>query len=122
MKRFNKVGCFDKSEQISHFYSFYSAEEAWFWCCRCRKVQQVKILKKDTFKEKNFETNDIYIIIRRLQLKKYINEHHIRILVRFGIEQAPPSVRFGATEYECFLWQQAMFFLDKELRKKGLVE
>lgn len=117
-----KVG---KQEEIGNkclFYSFNSAEEAWFWCCRCRLGEQDRFAKSDNFKEKKCETNDIYIIIRRLQLKRCLNDCHIKILVRFGIEQAPPSIRFGATEYECFMWQQAMFFLDKELRNKGLIE
>lgn len=113
---------FEKQEDNRRFYVFFSAEEVWFWCCRCRLGEQVRLTTCGTFKEKKCETNDIYIILKRLQLKRQINERHIKILVRFGVEQAPPSVRFGATEYECFMWQQAMFFLDKELRKKGLVE
>ncbi len=101
---------------------FCSGEEAWFWCCRCRLGDREKFCRQDNQNAKSCETNDIYISLRRLQYKGLIGPAHIKILVRFGMEQIPPSSRFGASRLQCFLWREAIDCLEQELRSKGIVE
>ena len=101
---------------------FMSGEEAWFWCCRCRLGDREKFIKQDNQNAKSCETNDIYISLRRLQNKGLIGPAHIKILVRFGMEQSPPSLRFGASRLQCYLWREAIDCLEQELKSKGIVE
>ena len=101
---------------------FTSGEEAWFWCCRCRLGDREKFTKQDNQNAKSCETNDIYISLRRLEHKGLIGPNHIKILVRFGMEQSPPSLRFGASRLQCCLWREAIDLLEQELRSKGIVE
>lgn len=105
-----------------YLQTFTSAEEAWFWCCRCRTGERVKFTKTDNSYVKICETNDIYISLKKLQLKGLINPHHIRTLVRFGIKQAPPDTRFGDSNHQCLLWSEALNALEKDLRIRGIVE
>lgn len=115
----------DNTEEIDEncdFCGFFSAEEAWFWCCRCRMMCREGFGNKNNSKARNFETNDIYLIIKKLMLERRIGHRHIKILVRFGQEQSPPSLKYGDSCKECHLWRHAIQEMDKELRLRGIVK
>lgn len=101
---------------------FFSAEDAWFWCCRCRLGVRERFCKQDNQRARVCETNDIYIVLKKLLDCRLISHRHIKILVRFGKEQSPPNPKYGNTRKECHLWRQAITEMEKELRSRGIVK
>ena len=100
---------------------FQSSEEAWFWYCLCEQLGSERGRGGESKTARPCESSDILIAVKRLFQAGVLNSAHIRILQKYGFEQAPPHVNFGATERICRLWREAMDFLDSLLRRKGIV-
>ena len=92
---------------------FQSSEDAWFWYCLCEQLG-FEVARP-------CESSDILIAVKRLMREGLLKPEHIQILQKYGFEQTPPHVNFGATERICRLWREAMGFLDSLLRRKGIV-
>ncbi len=100
---------------------FESSEEAWFWYCLCEQLGHLRARGGDSNIARPCESSDIIIAVKKLLNKGKINPDHMRILQRYGAEQAPPHPHFGASRRICELWHEAMGFLDIILRQKGIV-
>ena len=100
---------------------FESSEEAWFWCCLCEQLGSERGKNKGSKISRPCESSDIIIAVKRLTEQGLLKREHLYILKKYGFEQMPPHINFGATQKICFLWQESMRFLDTLLRKKGIV-
>jgi hypothetical protein len=100
---------------------FQSSEDAWFWYCLCEQLGFDRAKGGESKTARPCESSDILIAVKRLMRDGLLKPEHIRILQKYGFEQAPPHVNFGATERICRLWREAMGFLDSLLRRKGIV-
>ena len=100
---------------------FESSEEAWFWCCLCEQLGHERGKNRGSRISRPCESSDIIIAVKRLMKQGVLKKEHIWILKKYGFEQMPPHINFGATEKICSLWREAMNFLDSLLRKKGIV-
>ena len=103
------------------FNEFSNAEDVWFWCCRCRMGDAIKFLRTNNQQERVCETNDIYLILKKLQVCGELCRQHIKTMVKYGIKQIPPNHKHGDTLGDCQLWQQAMKSLEKELKKRSIL-
>lgn len=110
-----------KNVDFPLFNEFFNAEDVWFWCCRCRMGEATKFFRTNNQQERICETNDVYLIVKKLQAAGKLCHRHIKILVKYGIKQTPPSNKHGDTVWECQLWQQAMEFLGKELKERSIL-
>ena len=100
---------------------FLSSEEAWFWYCLCEQIGFERGHGHSGKIARPCETSDIILAVKRLLHNGSIGPDHIRVLQKYGFEQAPPHINFGAPRRVCSLWQEAMRFLDSILRKKGII-
>lgn len=110
-----------KNKVFSPYNEFCDAAEVWFWCCRCRMGKSTKFFKTDNQQARICETNDIYLIVKKLQTSGLLKHRHIKTMVKYGIKQMPPSKKHGDTLWECHIWQQAMLELEKELKKRDII-
>lgn len=100
---------------------FLSSEEAWFWCCLCADLGYERAKGGSSNIARPCESSDILIAVRRLQDSGVLRPAHIKIMEKYGKEQAPPHHNFGATERICALWREAMNRLGDLLQQKGIV-
>jgi len=100
---------------------FESAEEAWFWYCLCEQLGFERAKGQGGKIARPCESSDIFLAVKRLLHNGSLRPEHIRILQKYGFEQAPPHINFGATQKICHLWQEAMSYLDSILKPKGIV-
>ncbi|MDY6408131.1 MAG: hypothetical protein SPL08_05485 [Pseudomonadota bacterium] len=100
---------------------FESSEEAWFWYCLCENLGFERGHNQGGKIARPCETSDIILAVKRLLHQGLLSPEHIHILHKYGTEQAPPHINFGATQKICRLWKEAMEYLDSLLRKKGIV-
>jgi len=100
---------------------FESTEEAWFWYCLCESLGFERAKGHSSQIARPCETSDIILAVKRLLHEGLLNPEHIRILQKYGFEQAPPHINFGATQKICRLWKEAIKSLDSLLRRKGIV-
>ena len=100
---------------------FESAEEAWFWYCLCEELGFERAKGHTDKTARPCETSDIILAVKRLLRDGSLQPEHIRILQKYGFEQAPPHINFGATQKICNLWKEAISSLDSILKRKGIV-
>lgn len=100
---------------------FSSSEEAWFWCCLCEQLKEIKAQNRTPHLKRPCESADIIIALKTLQKEGKISQNHTRILTKYGLKQLPPHRNFGDSLKACFLWEEAMHFLNILLKKKGIV-
>ncbi len=100
---------------------FSSPEEAWFWYCLCAQLGFERARNRDARIVRPCESSDIIRAVRNLLKTGILTDEHVRILSKYGGEQAPPHENFGATRRICLLWREAMKFLDIVWRKKGII-
>ena len=100
---------------------FSSSEEAWFWYCLCEQLGYERAKGGDSKIARPCESSDIFLAVKRLLSQGLLKPIHIRVLQKYGAEQAPPHINFGATDRICGLWREAMEMLDSLLRRKGIV-
>jgi len=106
---------------LSVFNEFSSAEDVWFWCCRCRAGEAIKFLRTNDQPARVCETNDVYLILKKLQMNGILSIQHTKTLVKYGIKQIPPNHKHGDTLGDCELWRQSMESLEKELKKRRIL-
>lgn len=101
---------------------FLTAEEAWMWCCWCEmhKYENGSSSERSSV-ARPCESSDILIVLKRLVTTGQLNQAHVRVLSKFGLEQAPPHIAFGAGLEECRLWREALFVMEPVLIQKGIV-
>ena len=100
---------------------FESTEEAWFWYCLCEELGFERAKGHAGQTARPCETSDIFLAVKRLLHEGTLHPEHIRILQKYGFEQAPPHINFGATQKICRLWKEAISGLDSILKRKGIV-
>lgn len=100
---------------------FSSPEEAWLWCCLCEQLKNIRAHNSGGKINRPCESADIIIALKTLRKEGKISDQHTRILTRYGLKQTPPHRNFGDSLKACFLWNEAMHFLDILLKKKGIV-
>jgi len=100
---------------------FSSAEEAWFWYCLCEQLDPNRAHKSKDRIVRPCETSDIFLAIKKLIRAGLLHPKHIKVLVKYGLQQIPPHPHFGDNLSICNLWQEALRFLDSLLRRKGIV-
>lgn len=100
---------------------FSSSEEAWFWCCFCESLKDIKGRGGHRNVIRPCESSDIIIAVNKLIREHIITSEQARILMKYGKEQVPPHPHFGDSLRVCKLWQNAIDFLDYILKKKGIV-
>ena len=100
---------------------FESSEEAWFWYCLCEQLGSQRGHGHEGKVSRPCESSDIILSVKRLFHKGLLKLEQIRVLQKYGFEQAPPHIHFGATERICRLWREAMGYLDSLLKQKGIV-
>jgi len=100
---------------------FDSAEEAWFWYCRCEQIGRPRPVYDDTPTVRPCETSDIFITLKNLWKAGILRAAHIKVLSKYGYAQTPPHPHFGDDSKICALWQEALDFLGFSLKKKGIV-
>ena len=113
-----------KSENLeisSDLTPFSSSEEAWLWCCLCEQLKNIRAKNAQAHLKRPCESADIIIALKTLQKEGKISQNHTRILTQYGLKQVPPHRNFGDSIKACFLWEEAMHFLNILLKKKGIV-
>ena len=100
---------------------FESAEEAWFWFCRCEQIGYPRPRNNTSNVVRPCETSDIFITLKNLFKTGILKSAHIKVLTKYGFEQVPPHPHFGDSLKICKLWKEALSFLESLLRKKGIV-
>ncbi len=100
---------------------FLTAEEAWMWCCWCEMHKDGDSSGKPSRLARPCESSDILIVLKRLVATGRLKQYHVRVLSKYGLEQAPPHIAFGATFDECRLWREALFVMEPVLIQKGIV-
>ena len=100
---------------------FESAEEAWFWYCRCEQIGYPRPVKSNSTMARPCETSDIFITLKNLFKTGVLRAAHIKVLSKYGYSQTPPHPHFGDDSRICALWQEALDFLGLSLKKKGIV-
>ena len=100
---------------------FDSAEEAWFWYCRCEQNGSVRPQYDESLKGRPCETSDIFITLKNLLKTGILKAIHLKVLSHYGYAQIPPHPHFGDSPKICSLWQEALDFLGISLKKKGIV-
>lgn len=100
---------------------FDSAEEAWFWYCRCEQIGHPRPLNNNVAMARPCETSDIFITLKNLFKTGVLRAAHIKVLSKYGYSQTPPHPHFGDDSKICALWQEALDFLGLSLKKKGIV-
>lgn len=103
------------------FTPFESAEEAWFWYCLCESLGSERAKGHSGKTVRPCETSDIILAVKHLLHEGLLKPEHIRILQKYGFEQAPPHINFGATQKICTLWKEAISGLHSILKRKGIV-
>ena len=103
---------------------FYTAEEAWLWCCWCEthKGDRGRFSSARRSVARPCEASDILIVLKRLVWKGILKQYHVRVLSKYGLEQMPPHISFGASFDECRLWRDALFVMEPILISKGIVQ
>jgi len=110
-----------ESDQAKAVEPFDSAEEAWFWYCRCEQMENARPLNSNFTKVRPCETSDIFIALKRLFQRGLLRPAHLKVLSKYGYAQVPPHPHFGDSSKICSLWQEALNFLGFSLKKKGIV-
>ena len=100
---------------------FDSAEEAWFWYCRCEQMEGSRPSHSKLTKMRPCETSDIFIVLKRLFREGILKPSHLKVLSKYGYAQVPPHPHFGDSLKICSLWQEALNFLGLSLKKKGII-
>lgn len=100
---------------------FESAEEAWFWCCRCEQMRDSRPHSNNRTTARPCETSDIFITLKNLFKTGILRAVHIKVLTKYGYSQVPPHPHFGDNSKICDLWKEALDFLGLSLKKKGIV-
>lgn len=100
---------------------FDSAEEAWFWYCRCEQNRDVRPCRSDSTLSRPCETSDIFIALKKLFKVGVLRSVHLKVLSHYGYAQVPPHPHFGDSPKICSLWREALDFLGISLKKKGIV-
>lgn len=100
---------------------FDSAEEAWFWYCRCEQMDSSRARHAIRQKIRPCETSDIFIVLKRLFQKGALRPAHLKVLSKYGYAQVPPHPHFGDSLKICSLWQEALKFLGFSLKEKGII-
>ena len=100
---------------------FDSAEEAWFWYCRCEQMNTNRPLYSKTTVARPCETSDIFLTLKRLLQKGILRSSHVKVLSKYGYAQVPPHPHFGDSSKICALWEEGLKFLGFSLKKKGIV-
>ena len=100
---------------------FDSAEEAWFWYCRCEQMEYPRPSNNNTMMTRPCETSDIFITLKKLFRSGVLRAAHIKVLSKYGYSQIPPHPHFGDDSKICALWKEALDFLGLSLKKKGIV-
>ena len=100
---------------------FDSAEEAWFWYCRCEQIGCPRPYNSNKTITRPCETSDIFIALKNLLRKGTLRAAHIKVLTKYGYSQVPPHPHFGDGIKICSLWKEALDFLGLSLKEKGIV-
>jgi len=100
---------------------FESSEEAWFWYCLCEQLGPNRSKGSKTHVIRPCESSDIFLAIKKLMKAGLLRPKHIKVLIKYGLQQIPPHPHFGDSLNICSLWQEALRFLDSLLRRKGIV-
>ncbi len=101
---------------------FLTAEEAWMWCCWCEMHKyEGNHASHSSNKGRPCESSDILIVLKRLVSVGKLKQYHVKVLSKYGLEQAPPHISFGATFDECRLWREALSVMEEVLIKKRIV-
>ena len=100
---------------------FGSAEEAWFWYCRCEQMSDERPSFSGNKIARPCETSDIFLTLKSLFQKGILRPSHLKVLSKYGYAQVPPHPHFGDSLKICSLWQEALEFLGLPLKKKGII-
>ncbi|MGD9637845.1 MAG: hypothetical protein AB7U85_02145 [Alphaproteobacteria bacterium] len=101
---------------------FDSTETAWFWFCRMMMTDYKNRGDGDYKKTaRPCEVNDIYLIVKSLLAKNILNAPEFNVLIKYGKQNQPPDVRFGATSYEETLWHKGIGVLDEVFKQRAIV-
>ena len=102
-------------------YMFNSAEHAWFWFCRIFERDQA-YMGAQSHACPPCESNDIYIIVKKLIQNKELSQDAVKVLFKYGKRQEPPDMRWGSSLNECLRWNDAMALLEDRLDRKRLLQ
>ena len=101
-----------------------NAEHVWFWYCKCQSVKEIEgchNIRNSYDEERPCELSDIYRIVKRLKISSFLKRKHLRVMLKFGDLQTPPSKKFGDRRIEEILWEEAMNILSVPLKEKGII-
>lgn len=116
MKRY-----YPQQSELIETTPFSSSEEAWFWCCLCESLGEIRGRGGHRNIVRPCEASDIIIAVKKLVREHFITQEQAKILLKYGKNQMPPHPHFGDSPRICKLWQNALNFLDFILKKKGIV-
>lgn len=111
---------------------FKNAEEAFFWAVDCEKAKKdgARAVSGYGFPLRPCNALDVFIVLQRLYAQGKIKTDHCLTLRFFGLRGMRPDPRIrphttkdGRDERRAYeLWCEAMDLMEKELRKKGIVQ
>ncbi|MCP5367661.1 MAG: hypothetical protein H6907_11435 [Hyphomicrobiales bacterium] len=102
---------------------FDSAEEAWFWYVRCQVARNdgARFVANSGLFVRPCEPDDIFCAVMQLIRSRKISRQHLRVLMAYGLREAPPDPRCGEEAAHAALWDLALDRLTTRLRAKGIV-
>lgn len=101
---------------------FASAEEVWFWFCRVMTAgYEGKSGEGIERTARPCEINDVYRVVKNLMAKNLLNMREYKIMAKYGKQNQPPDIRFGASHFEVVLWKRAMAILSEPLKQKNII-
>lgn len=102
---------------------FQTSEEAWFWYVRSERSRREggQPTRSFSMETRPCDPDDVYKSVMDLRRKNTLQDHHLRVLGKFGWRDSPPDPRLGAEEYSFILWDEALDRMDTVLMDKGIV-
>jgi len=102
---------------------FSTAEEAWFWFCRCQQLRDSGARLDDGPGDtvRPCEPDDIYRAVKGLERMHRIGIEHLKVLSLYGMRESPPDRRCREESRAARLWDESIDRLTTALRRKAIV-
>ncbi len=102
---------------------FDSAEEVWFWFCRCLEARGDGLRSRTDYpgKKRNVEISDIYRIIKRMRIHHHISNRELRVMSKWGALGCSPYYSDRAKGSEIKLWEQGLKAFEIYLKDKRII-